>query len=70
MTTLFLLTLVGFEGGYYGNHFVCLFVSSLLICVLAPWSLARGGVLHDTSLSSVAREESRMAKDESRMARD
>jgi len=50
--------------------FVCLFVSSLLICFLAPRCIARGGVLHDRSLSSVARDESRMARDESRMARD
>jgi hypothetical protein len=50
--------------------FVCLFVSSLFICFLAPRCIARGGVLHDRSLSSVARDESGMARDESRMARD
>jgi hypothetical protein len=50
--------------------FVCLFVSSLLICFLAPPCIARGGVLHDRSLCSVARDESRMARDESRMTRD
>jgi len=50
--------------------FVCLFVSSLLICFLAPRCIARGGVLRDRSLSSVARDESRMAGDEPRMARD
>jgi hypothetical protein len=49
---------------------ITLFVSSLLICFLAPRCIARGGVLHDRPLSSVARDESRMARDESRMARD
>jgi len=50
--------------------FVCLFVSSLFICFLAPRCIARGGVLHDRSLSSVARDESRMARDEPRMTGD
>ena len=50
--------------------FVCLFVSSLLICFLAPRCIARGGVLHNRSLSSVARDESGMATDASCMARD
>jgi len=50
--------------------FVCLFVSSLLICFLAQRCIARGGVLHDRCLSSVATDESRMARDESRMAKD
>jgi len=49
--------------------FVCLFHLFLSV-FLAPWCIARGGVLHDWSLSSMARDESRMARDESRMARD
>jgi hypothetical protein len=49
--------------------FVCLFHLFLSV-FLAPRCIARGGVLHDWSLSSVARDESRMARDESRMARD
>jgi hypothetical protein len=49
---------------------LCLFVSSLRICFLALHCIARGGVLHDRSRSSVARDESRMAREESCMARD
>jgi len=49
---------------------LCLFVSSLLICFLAPQCIARGGVLDDRSLSSVARDESPMARDEPHMTGD
>jgi hypothetical protein len=47
-----------------------LFVVSLRIWFLAPQCLARGGVLHDRSLSAVTRDESRMARDEPRMTVD
>jgi len=61
----------GFKEATMGiTLFVCVFVPSLLICFLAPRYIARGGVLHDRSLSSVARDESHMARDESHMARD
>jgi len=55
-----LLTLAGFPGGYYGNHFVRLF-HLFLFCFLAPLCIAKGGVLHDRPLASVARDESHMA---------
>jgi hypothetical protein len=69
-STLSMLTLAGFQGCYYGNHFVCLFVSSLFICFLGPQCITRGGIFHDRSLSSVARDVSCMARDESRKSRD
>ena len=49
---------------------ITLFVSSLFICFLASRCIVRGGVLHDKSLSCVARDESCMARNESGMARD
>jgi hypothetical protein len=49
---------------------IALFVLSLLICSLTPRCIARGGVLHDRSLSAVARDESCIARDKSCKARD
>jgi hypothetical protein len=49
---------------------ITLFVLSLLICFLVPWCIARAGALHNRSLSSAARDESRITRYESLMARD
>jgi len=55
----------GFQEATMG---ITLFVLSFLICFLAPWWIARGGVLHDRFLSSVAGDEACMAGDEFRIA--